>query len=94
MRRRGSRPPSRLRALRPPFHALPDDVRRQIFVLFRMGLRRRMAQRRLQATRRRGMHAELTQLFAFANRCNHVVLRLLSRWCARPCDLGLEGFIV
>jgi hypothetical protein len=61
--------------------ALPAELQRLIFVLYRVGLRRRMAQRRLQVTRRRRLHDELEGLFAFAHGWNHVVLFLLK---ARP----------
>ena len=72
-------PPPRSDPRRTVPAALPIELQRTIFVVYRAGLRRRMAQRRLQATRRRCMLRELEGLFAFANGWNHIVLFLVGR---------------
>lgn len=46
---------------------LPCDLREWIFVLYRVGLRQRMARRRLRRTRLRCVHDELIEVFGFAN---------------------------
>ena len=56
---------------------LPDDLAHLVFVTYRVGLRRRMAQRRLQTSRKCRVLRELTRLFDLSNGWPFVVLALV-----------------
>jgi hypothetical protein len=60
------------------WHALADDLVRQIMRHYHIGLRKRMAERRLSATRKRKVQHELTHMFDFANGEVAIVFMLLS----------------
>ena len=53
---------------------LPDDIVHQVYVQYRLGVRRRCAQRKLAHTRRRAVHDELARLFRFTNGLIEVML--------------------
>ena len=57
---------------------LPSDLQHEIFVLYRTCLRRRIAERRLQHTRRRRMIRQMQSLFEFACGRYDVVLHVLA----------------
>lgn len=46
---------------------LPPELRELVFVRYRLELRRRIAQRRLGASRRRRLNSDLRAVFEFAN---------------------------
>ena len=53
---------------------LPDDIVQHVFVLYRLGVLLRCAQRKLAHTRQRGVHLQLASLFRFANGSIEVIL--------------------
>ena len=59
--------------------SLPLELRQDIFVRYRVGLRHRMAQRRLSRVRKRTMVKELAALFQWTHRDFRVLLYLLRR---------------
>ena len=63
----------------PSSDALPIELREHILVLYRVGLRRRMAERRRSRTRLGAVHRELVRLFAWAHGDADIVRELLRR---------------
>ena len=66
-----------MRVVSAEWHGLPDDVVRQIMLHYRMGVRKRLAQRRLAATRKRNALRELVEMFDFTHGHSELVLQLL-----------------
>lgn len=58
---------------------MPEELREHTFVLFRVGLRRRLATFRLRLFRMRQLREEIALIFAFCNDDAKVVLRLITQ---------------
>lgn len=72
---------------------LPYDLRSHIFAWYRMGIRKRMAQRRLQRTFKKSAQGELLCLFHFCNGDHEILLRLTRQFVsyAVVCELDIDG---
>ena len=56
---------------------LPFELREYVFIWYRVGLRRRLAQRRLVRTMMRKLTREINDIFAFCNGDYRIVLAML-----------------
>jgi len=57
---------------------MPEELREHTFVLFRVGVRRRLAEFRLRLFRKRQLREEMAQIFAFCHGDANIVLRLMT----------------